>query len=72
MTIDELIAELHRRRELHGGDTDVQVTWESTKHGIDLGDIYFGKEGCLFVDADGSFYKDSFQHPDDVKNNPST
>jgi hypothetical protein len=33
MTIDELIAELQRRREMHGGRTEVLITWESTRAG---------------------------------------
>jgi hypothetical protein len=79
MTIDELIAELQRRREMHGGRTEVLITWESTRQAIGLRDIYLGRSDLgrarkdappLLIDADFSDYKEAFQHPDDVKNNP--
>ena len=56
MTIDELIIELQRRREMHGPETVVRVTWEGQAIEIDRSNVYFDKEG-LWIDADGNFYR---------------
>jgi hypothetical protein len=71
MTIDELLSELTRRKALHGGGTTVMVTWEGITKQIDPDSIYFGKYNELLIDADGNYYKTAFQHPDDVKNDPT-
>jgi hypothetical protein len=41
MTIDELIDELIRRRQMHGGETVVRTTWEGVARDIDLDNIYY-------------------------------
>jgi len=65
MTIDELIAELVRRRERFG-NIDVVITWEGTRHAADLADIYFAygdvEDGetkqVLMLNADEGYYRD--------------
>lgn len=68
MTIDQLIAELIRRKRLHGGDTPVEVTWESIRVDIEPSNIYLSAEGPLYIDADNNFYKPKYQSPDDRAN----
>jgi hypothetical protein len=59
MTIDEMIAELQRRREMHGGDTPVRTTWEGVVRAIKLENIYFAIDewNTLWIDADHNHYK---------------
>jgi hypothetical protein len=59
MTIDELIAELQRRREMHGGDTPVRATWEGVVRAIRPENVYFAPDGwnTLWIDADQNSYK---------------
>lgn len=71
MTIDELITELQRRKELHGGQTEVLVTWEGIWRQISCDGVWLSKVNDLAIDADGNYYKAAYQHPDDIKNNPN-
>lgn len=59
MKISELIAALNERMNAHG-DVEVEITWESCRRDIDNSSIYLSKDGPLFIDADGKFYKQSF------------
>ena len=54
MTIDEMITELERRREMHGGSTEVRTTWEGQSKEIAPKNIYFhvDKQPILWIDAD--------------------
>ncbi len=70
MTIDELIAELQRRRDLHGGNTEVEVTWEGITRPIELANVYLS-DGNLYIDADDNTYKAQFQDPADRVNDPA-
>lgn len=58
MTINEMIAELERRRDIHGGDTPVCATWETVKREIELENIYFtADDRTLWIDADYNSYR---------------
>jgi hypothetical protein len=62
MTIDEMIAELSRRREMHGGGTVVRCTWESVVQEILPENIYYTGENDpwgagLWIDADDNSYR---------------
>jgi hypothetical protein len=64
MTIDEMIAEFQRRREMHGGAMEVKTTWEGVVRDIDLDNIYCAADGydedktlTLWIDADYNSYK---------------
>lgn len=78
MTIDGLISELHRRRDLHGGQVPVVVTWEGITREIDPENIYLAKPDlwgfsvALLIDADRNFYKEDFQHPSDKQPTPDS
>jgi hypothetical protein len=64
MTIDEMIEELQRRRDMHGGQTPVRATCESVVREINPDNIYYapwGDDPTLWIDADENFYK-----PDDA------
>jgi hypothetical protein len=60
MSIDELIDELIRRRQMHGGETVVRTTWEGVARDIDLDNIYYvagaqsreWHKATLWIDAD--------------------
>jgi hypothetical protein len=41
MTIDEMIEELQRRRDMHGGQTPVRATCESVVREINPDNIYY-------------------------------
>jgi len=71
MTIDEMISELRRRKDLHGGECEVLVTWQGTYNDVDLKSIYLDKGRALLIDAYDCYFKEDCQHPDDVPNNPA-
>lgn len=60
MTIDELIIELERRREMHGGSTEVRTTWEGVQRKIEPENVYFTSRHTspiLWIDADENWNK---------------
>lgn len=57
MQISELITLLQQKLGEHG-DREVKITWEGVKRGIGLPDVWLAKDGALYIDADGNFYKD--------------
>jgi hypothetical protein len=65
MTVRELIAELQKHVE---SNPDAIVTWEGTVHELTTEHLYRGRHPrtgrqVLFIDADGCFYKQSFESP---------
>lgn len=56
MNVRELIEML----SLYPKDMKVIITWESTLKSIQKENIYVSKEGHLYLDSDGNFYKEDF------------
>jgi hypothetical protein len=57
MTVGELIRILQKFPE----DIQIACTWESTIRSIDAENIYESKFGCILIDSDFNYYKDSYE-----------
>lgn len=57
MTVGELISVLKKFPE----DTRIACTWESTIRSIDEENIYESRFGCILIDSDYNYYKDSYE-----------